>query len=141
MGMYLSLNIKLYTLIMYNFLYVKKKEKKKGRGERKEKELDVIEEEVAGEWMLDMWEGSALTLEDGSPGPRAKAYGKTPEAEKDPPLLNKQQGHGDLSPVAAWSWILWTLWMVLEANSFPAPPEMTPWVLPWEEASLVNVNF
>lgn len=54
MGMYLSLNIKLYTLIMYNFLYVKKKEKKKGRGERKEKELDVIEEEVAGEWMLDM---------------------------------------------------------------------------------------
>lgn len=35
MGMYLSLNIKLYTLIMYNFLYVKKKEKKKGRGERK----------------------------------------------------------------------------------------------------------
>ena len=51
----------------------------------------------------------------------------------------KQQGNWDLTPVAAWSWILQTLWIGLEADLLPKPLErnkslLTPWfwpVLPW----------
>lgn len=73
MGMYLSLNIKLYTLIMYNFLYVKKKRKEKRQRRKKVKRVRC--DRRGSSRGVDVRHVRRLSLDLGRWKPRAKSQG------------------------------------------------------------------
>ena len=120
----ISTLIKLHSYIAF-CMSIKKK--KKSRERRKAEVLERCGRRGSSRGVMQKlrcWtcEDLTLTFEDGRSGWRTKEYGKSLEAEKDPPSLIEQQGNRDINPTAAWSWILPTLWMILEADSFPEPP-------------------